>query len=81
MFKVGDKVRVKENLKDILEKMRADGERRVETYEMADMFAGKIGVVDAVIDVNTYVVFGYYWKEYSLEYATSGSIFGYELLL
>lgn len=81
MFKVGDKVRVKENLKDILEKMEADGEYIIETYEMADMFAGKIGVVDIVSDSGTYVVFGYYWREYSLEYAASDSISGYELLL
>ena len=81
MFKVGDKVRVKKNLKDILEKMEADGKCRIETYEMADMFAGKIGVVDVVTDANTYVVFGYYWREYSLEYAASNSMSGYELLL
>ena len=81
MFKVGDKVRVKKNLKDILDKRGADGEYRIEAYEMADMFAGKIGVVDGVIDSSTYVVFGYYWEEYSLEYAASDSISGYDLLL
>ena len=81
MFKVGDKVRVKKNLKDILEKVEADGEHITEISEMADMFAGKIGVVDVVADANTYVVFGYYWKEYSLEYAASDSISGYKLLL
>ena len=81
MFKVGDKVRVKENLKDILEKIEADGEYIIETYEMADMFAGQIGVVTRVDDNDTYVVFDYYWKEYSLEYVASNSISGYELLL
>lgn len=81
MFKVGDKVRVKENLKDILEKMDADGEYIIETHEMADMFAGKIGVVNRADDDGTYVVFGYYWKEYSLEYAASDSISGYKLLV
>lgn len=81
MFKVGDKVRVKKNIKDIIEKMEADGEYIIETPEMANMFAGKIGVVQVVTDNNTYVVFGYYWKEYSLEYAASDSISGYELLL
>lgn len=82
MFKVGDKVRVKENLKDIIEKMEADGEHIIETYTMAADFAGRVGVVQKVVDHNTsYVVFGYYWKEYSLEYATSDSISGYELLL
>lgn len=81
MFKVGDKVRVKKNLKDILEKIEADGEYIVETYDMVNKFAGEIGVVDKIEDNSTYVVFGYYWKEYSLEYAVSDSISGYELLL
>ena len=82
MFKVGDKVRVRENLKDIIEKMEADGEYVIETYTMADDFAGRVGVVQGVVDDNTtYTVFGYYWKEYSLEYAASDSISGYELLL
>ena len=71
MFKVGDKVRVKKNLKDILEKIEADGEYIIETYDMVNKFAGEIGVVDKIEDNSTYVVFGYYWKEYSLEYATS----------
>ena len=48
---------------------------------MADMFAGQIGVVTRVDDNDTYVVFDYYWKEYSLEYVASNSISGYELLL
>ena len=81
MFKVGDKVRVKKNLKDILEKIEADGEYIIETYDMVNKFAGEIGVVDKIEDNSTYVVFGYYWKEYSLEYAVSDSISGYELLL
>lgn len=81
MFKVGDKVRVKKNLKDIFEKAAADGEYVIETSEMADMFAGKIGVVQKVTDINSYIVFGYYWKEYSLEGAVSDSISGYKLLL
>lgn len=82
MFKVGDKVRVKENLKDIIEKMEADGEYIIETYTMASEFAGRVGVVQSVEDNNTsYRVFNYYWKEYSLEYAASDSISGYELLL
>lgn len=81
MFKVGDKVRVKRNLKDIFEKMEADGKYIIETPEMADRFAGQIGVVNIVEDNGTYKVFGYYWKEYSLEYVASNSISGYELLL
>ena len=81
MFKVGDEVRVKKNLKDILEKMEADGEYTIETSTMADAFAGKIGVVNSASDDGAYGVFGYYWREYSLEYATSDSISGYDLLL
>ena len=61
--------------------MEADGEYIIETYTMAADFAGRVGVVQEVTDNNTYVVFGYYWKEYSLEYAASDSISGYELLL
>ena len=61
--------------------MEADRKLHVETYEMVSEFAGCVGVVQKVTDVNTYVVFGYYWKEYSLEYAASDSISGYELLL
>ena len=81
MFKVGDKVRVKENLKDILKKMEVAGEYRIETYTMAAKFAGCVGVVQKVTDNNSYRVFDCYWKEYSLEYAASDSISGYELLL
>lgn len=81
MFKVGDKVRVKKNLKGIFEKMEADGEYIIETYTMADAFAGKIGVVNRADKDGAYEIFGYYWKEYSLEYAVSNSISGYELLL
>lgn len=81
MFKVGDKVRVKKNLKDILEKIEADGEYIIETYDMVNKFAGEIGVVNRADDDGAYEVFGYYWKEYSLEYAVSDSISGYELLL
>ena len=48
---------------------------------MASEFAGRVGVVQEATDDNTYIVFGYCWKEYSLEYAASDSISGYKLLL
>lgn len=61
--------------------MEADGKCRIETYAMASEFAGCVGIVQEATDDNTYIVFGYYWKEYSLEYAASDSISGYKLLL
>lgn len=81
MFKVGDKVRVKKNVKDIIKARNTAHIRSVEVLGMGDMYAGEIGVVEEVSSCGNYRVFGFYWGEYSLEYPASDSISGYDLLL
>lgn len=80
MFKVGDKVRIKDNVDDIVREMDENGIMTVEFRNIAQKFAGKSSVIEGKTK-EYYKVFGWYWGEYSLEHDFVTSISGYNMLL
>ena len=68
MFKVGDRVRVKRNLAEIVEQRRRNGKWYVETARMIERYAGEQGVITNIgqkvceIDPG-----GYVWGLYAIE--------------
>lgn len=81
MFKVGDRVRIKDSVVDIINARHKDGLNSVEIECVASTYAGDSSIVEGISDSgNYYKVFGWFWGEYSLEYDYINSIKGYALL-
>lgn len=81
MFKIGDRVRVKDDVVDIIRAMDKDGISTVETETMIATYAGRSSVVEWISDDGYYRVFGWFWGEYSLEHDYVNSINGYTLFV
>ena len=68
MFKVGDRVRIKSNLAEIIEQKRRNREWYAETSTMIEMYAGKQGVITIIErDVCEIYPGGYIWGLYAIE--------------
>lgn len=81
MFNVGDRVRVKDGVVDIIRAMDKDGIDTVELEVVAATYAGKSSVVEWISSNGHYKVFGWFWGEYSLEHDYVNSINGYTLFV
>lgn len=81
MFKIGDRVRIKDDVVDIINARNKDGIDTIEIEFIASIYAGNSSIVEKIsVGGNYYKVFGWFWGEYSLEYDYINSIKGYALL-
>lgn len=68
MFNVGDRVRIKSNLAEIIEQKRRNGEQYVETSTMIERYAGKECVITRIgISVCELSTNDYTWGLYAIE--------------
>lgn len=81
MFKVGDRVRIKDDVVDIINARDRDGINTIELDFIASAYAGKSSIVEKISDSGNYRVFGWFWGEYSLEHDYVNSINRYTLLV
>lgn len=68
MFKVGDRVRIKSNLAEIIEQKRRNREWHPETPTMVELYAGEEGVITKIgtetCELSTNI---YTWGLYAIE--------------
>ena len=81
MFKVGDRVKIKDDVVDIINARNKDGMNTIEFDHIASTYAGESSIVEGISGNGTYKVFGWFWGWYSLEYDYNNSIKGYALLV
>lgn len=81
MFKIGDRVRIKDDVVDIINARAKDGINTIEIEFIASVYAGDSSIVEWISHSGNYRVFGWFWGEYSLEYDYINSIKGYALLV
>ena len=75
MFKVGDRVRIKSNLAEIIEQRRRNREWCAETSTMIEMYAGEQGVITEIgsetCELSTNI---YTWGLYAIEPVDTNAI-------
>lgn len=83
MFKVGDKVRIKPNIKEIIEERERNHERYIEVQWMIREYRGinRVFAIKQVLNGYYLLDSNLYWGEYALEYADVHSLNKYSLLL
>lgn len=81
MFKAGDKVRIKPNIKEIIEERERNHERYVEAQWMIKEYRCHVFTIKQVAGDDYLLDNDLYWGEYALEYADVHSLNNYSLLL